>query len=98
MAVLQKAGDPMIGRDPVAVGGKRRHGAEAIAEPQPERAPPAGGARLPSRAEPVQPDNQRVEERDDVHAPVRDLLVLEHEHRRAARVRTGDDIEVVHTD
>ena len=98
MALVQEARDPVVGRDPLAVGGERGHGAEAIAQAQPERASSASGAHLPSRVKSVQPDHQRVHERDDVDAPVGHLLVLEHQHRRAAGVRAGDDVERIHTD
>src|SRR5436309_9365766 len=39
-----------------------------------------------------------MQQRDYVDAPVGQALVLEHEHRRAAGVGAGDDVESVHTD
>ena len=66
MALVQEPRDPVVGRDPLAVGSERRHRAEAIAQAQPQRAPSARGARLPSGVKSVQSDNERVQERDDV--------------------------------
>jgi len=40
----------------------------------------------------------RVQGGDQLDAPVGDLLVLEHEHRRAAGVRPGDHVERIHAD
>jgi hypothetical protein len=86
VAIVQEARDLAVGRDPLAVGGKRRHGPERIADADRERAPRAGSARLATRVESAQPDGQRVQERHDVNALVRRLLVLEHENRRATGV------------
>jgi hypothetical protein len=38
------------------------------------------------------PESAHVSERDQVDAPEGQLLVLEHEHRRAGRVRPGDHV------
>ena len=57
----------------------------------------AGIARLTASIETMQPRDQRVGQRENVGPPVGDPLVVEHEHRRAAGVRAGDDVERVHT-
>ena len=54
-----------------------------------------GAARLAAGIEAVQPGAERVQQRDELHPPVRHPLVLQHQHRRATRVRAGDDIERV---
>ena len=86
MALVQEARDPVVGRDPIAVGGERRHGAEVIADAQRERAARAGPARLAAGVESVQPDGERMQQRGHLDASVGQLLVLEHQHRRAAGV------------
>ncbi len=86
VALLQKPRDPVIGRNPLAIAGEARHRAQQV----PDREARGGAARraacLAARVESVQPRDERVQERDHVDAPVRHPLVLEHEHRRAARV------------
>jgi hypothetical protein len=86
MALLQETCDLAVGRDSLPVAGQRGHGPEAIAEPEPDRAPCAGRARFPTGVEAAKPGRQRVEEGDEVDAPVGHPLVLEHQHRRAAGV------------
>src|SRR3954467_14485836 len=48
--------------------------------------------------EPEHPGGDRVHEGGDVDTAVWHLLVLDHEDARAAGVRSGDYVEVVHTD
>ena len=38
----------------------------------------------------------RMQHRDELHRPIGQPLVIEHEHRRAAGVRAGDHVERVH--
>ena len=98
MAFVQEARDPVVGRDPMTIDGERGHGSQAIAHAQPDGTARARSARLPARVKSVQAHDDRVQEGDHVDAPVGHLLVLEHEHRRAAGMRTRDHIEPVHTD
>ena len=98
MPGVEEARDRAVGRDSLAVGSERRHSSQLVAEAERKRATFPRGARLAARVEPAQPDRQRVHERDDVHAPVRHALVLDHEDRRAAGVRAGNHVERVHTD
>ena len=66
VALLEESRDPVIGRDALAIGVKRRDGAEHVAHPQAERALAAGRPRLAARIEPVQTRHHRMQQRDEL--------------------------------
>jgi hypothetical protein len=98
MAIVEEAGDLVVGEDPLAVGGERRHGAEAIAALERTRAPLTGHAPFESTLKSEQPHGEWMQAGDEVDAPVGHPLVLGHQDRRAAGMRAGNNVELVHTD
>jgi AcrR family transcriptional regulator len=98
VALIQETRDSIVGGDPLRIGCESRHRAEAISDAKRKRVSAADAPLLAARVESVEPRGDWVEQGDHLDTPVRQAFVLEHEHRRAARMGPPDHIDGVHTD